>query len=233
MSKCLVAAIQSTQTLARRQSSAGLLLRFIQFACQTNLAGVPSQGRCCECIKTVKMATVTYSWHFLHLGMISTFDILQACPKIIILQLNTTASCCSPWLWISCTTHLLSNLHLTFIFVSLPLFPGYSSIFSSFPQLHLSLQPTIHPAVLGSFIYLPPFSFPPSLSGAISSLCSSRLNQASSAAATILVSFIYIRLTLRSLSLLFFSTHLSICQLFLPFVNLFLSSTPLNASVFP
>lgn len=79
-----VAAIQSTQTLAWWQSSAGWSLGSVQFACQTDLTGVPSQGQCWERLKTVKMATVTGSWHSLHLGMMSTFDILWPFPKIII-----------------------------------------------------------------------------------------------------------------------------------------------------
>lgn len=155
----LVAAIQSTQTLARRQSSAGRSLRSIQFACQTNLTGVPSQGQCWERIKTVKMATVTGSWHSLHLGMMSTFDILRPCPKIIIPQLNSIASFCSPWLWIYCTTHLLSNLHLTFISVSPSLSLAIHSSTPSFFLFSLSLRPSIHPAILCSFICPPLFSF--------------------------------------------------------------------------
>lgn len=41
-----MAAIQSPQTLARRQSSAGRSLPSFQLACQSNLPGAPSQGRC-------------------------------------------------------------------------------------------------------------------------------------------------------------------------------------------
>lgn len=152
MSKCLVAAIQSTQTLARRQSSAGLLLRFIQFACQTNLTGVPSQGRCWECIKTVKMATVTYSWHFLHLGMISTFDILQACPKIIILQLDTVASCCSPL--------VMNILHHPPPFQSAPDF--HLCLSSSLPWLFIHLLKFLSIPSSSSAHHLPSFPLAPS-----------------------------------------------------------------------
>lgn len=173
---------QSTQTLARRQSSAGWSLRSIHFACQTNLTGVPSQCQYRERIKTVKMATVTGSWQSRHLGMMSTFDILRPCPKIIIPQLDSIASRCSPWLWISWTTHLFSNLHLTFISISPCLsLSGFSSSF---------------------------FPFTLSLSSAINPPCSSWLNQATSATATILLSFLYFSLTLYSLSLLLFP---SIC----------------------
>lgn len=98
------------------------------------------------------MATRTSSWHSLHLGMMSTFDILRPCPKIIISPLNSIASCCSPWLWISCTTHLLSNLHLTFIslspFLSLAF---HSSIRLSFYSLFLFIPP-FHQAILCFFI---------------------------------------------------------------------------------
>lgn len=147
-----VAAIQSTQTLARRQSSAGRLLRSVQFACQDNLTGVPSQGQHWECIKTVKMATVTGSWHSLHLGMMSTFDILPPCPKIIIPQLNSTARLLQPlvmnilhhpptsfsiYTWLSSLSPLLSVC--LFIHLSRPSF-----LFS------LSHQLTIHPSSASS-----------------------------------------------------------------------------------
>lgn len=85
----LVAAIQSTQTLARRQSS--LVRRFVLFTrrCQTNLSGVPSPGQRWECIKTVKMAAVTGSWHPLHLVMMTKYDIPPFCPKMIISPLKS------------------------------------------------------------------------------------------------------------------------------------------------
>lgn len=154
-----VAAIQSTQTLARRQSSAGRSPRSIQFACQTNLTGVPSQGQRWECIKTVKMATVTGSWHSLHLGMMSTFDIPPPCPKIIIPQLNSIARLLQPlvmnilhhpptsfsiYTWLSSLSLLLS----VWLFVHLPTFLfilSFSSAHhpSSYPLLLLLLHPVI------------------------------------------------------------------------------------------
>lgn len=156
--KCLnvspfVAATQSTQTLAWRQSSAGWSLRPIQFVCQTNLTGVPSQGRSWECIKTV-----TGAWHSLHLGMMSTFDIVRPCPEIIIPQLNSVASCCSSCLWISCTTHLLSNLHLTFISAS----PSHSLLLfihlPKFPSI-LSFSSAHHPSTYPLLLHLLPSIF--------------------------------------------------------------------------
>lgn len=48
-----MAAIQSPQTLARRQSSAGRSLPSFQLACQSNLPGAPSQGRCWDGMPTV------------------------------------------------------------------------------------------------------------------------------------------------------------------------------------
>lgn len=60
-----------------------LVGRFIVFTrrCLTNLSGVPSVGQRWECIKTVKMAAVTGSWHSLHLGMMSKYDIAAFCSK--------------------------------------------------------------------------------------------------------------------------------------------------------
>ncbi len=65
------------------------------------------------------MATVTSSWHSLHLGMMSTFDILRPCPKIIISPLNSIASCCSP---------LAMNI------------PHHPPPFQSTPDFHLHLS---------------------------------------------------------------------------------------------
>ena len=233
----------SVNTLARSQSSAGWSLRFVHFTCQTYLTGAPSLGRCWECIKTVKMATVTHSWHSLHLGMISTFHKARACPKIIIPQPSYIASCCS--LWLSGTTHLLSNLHLTFIPDSPPL--GLSQAFlpisSGFSLFSLSLKPTIHlaapllhllPAIL-FFSCLPPVP---------SALNSPWLNQASSATITILVWFMYFPILFYPF--LCFSTHLSVymsalspfCQLIpviysikwfcIPWVAAFLFYSPMS-----
>lgn len=222
-----MAAIQSTQTLARRQSSAGRSLRSVQFACQNNLTGVPSQGQHWECIKTVKMATVTGSWHSLHLGMMSTFDILPPCPKIIIPQLNSTARLLQPlvmnilhhpptsfsiYTWLSSLSPLLSVC----LFIHLP---RPSFLFS------LSHQLAIHPSSASS----PAPSDP--LSHQIQSALFAPLGwiRTLQAAASILISFIYF--SLYSLSPLLYPIYLSACQLFLPFVNLFLPSTRLNVSV--
>lgn len=57
--------------------------------CQTNLSGVPSLGQRWECIKSVKMATVTSSWHSLHLVMMSKYDVPPICPEIIISPLKS------------------------------------------------------------------------------------------------------------------------------------------------
>lgn len=68
-----------------------LVRRFVPFTrrCQTNLSGVPSLGQRWECIKTVKMAAVTGSWHSLHLVMMSKYDIPPFCPQIIISPLKS------------------------------------------------------------------------------------------------------------------------------------------------
>lgn len=185
-----------------------LVASFYSFACQTNLSGVPSQGQCWERIKTVKMATVTGSWHSLHLGMMSTFDIVWPCPKIIIPQLNSTQAEAAPG--------YESPAPPTFF----PIYSWLSSLFLlpspwlfihvlSFYYLFLFSPPSIHWYFAPSSA--PCYSLSPCLS-AINPLCSSGLNQASSAAATILVSFIYFSFTLYPLSLLLYpsiSLHVS------------------------
>lgn len=211
----LVAAIQSTQTLARRHLPVGrsVLLRLLARLISLGF----HQGQCWECIKTVKMATVTGSWHSLYLGMMSTFDILQPCPKIIIPQLNSIASCCSPLVMNILhppTFQSTHDFHLSLLSLS-----GYSFISS------LSLQPTIHPAILILFLSVSPqCNQPSSLFSAESDLFSYSHNPG----------IIYLLFTH---SLFPFSSslpiYLSIRQLFLRSVNLFQSSTPLNASVFP
>lgn len=176
------------------------------------------------------MATVTGSWHSLHLGMMSTFDILPPCPKIIIPQLNSTARLLQPlvmnilhqpptsfsiYTWLSSLSPLLS----VWLFIHLPK-PSFYSLFPiSPPSIQLSPASSSAPsAPLSHQIQ----SAPVALLGWIETL---------QAAAAILVSFIYF--SLYSLSPLLYPIYLSACQLFLPFVNLFVPSTPLNASVYP
>lgn len=131
---------------------------FSAVGCQTNLTGVPSQGQCWERIKTVKMATVTGSWHSLYLGMMSTFDIVWPCPEIIIPQLNSTARHRSPLVMI--ISHKppsfpsTPDFHLCFS----SSLPGYSSVHSSFFPFSRSLRHTVHPAIFQLLHLLPLFS---------------------------------------------------------------------------
>lgn len=97
----------------------------------------------------------------------------------------------------------LSNLHLTFISVS-PLL-SYSSISSGFPLRSLSLQPTIHPAILRSFSCSPLFSF---------SLVSLQCNQLSllflAKSGFFSYNHNFLLCSTYFLLFLFFSTHLSV-----------------------
>lgn len=188
---------------------------FSAVGCQTNLTGVPSQGQCWERIETVKMATVTGSWHSLYLGMMSTFDIVWPCPEIIIPQLNSTARHRSPLVMNISLSHLLSHLHLTFISVSPPrslvIHPCTQAFFHS-----LVLFGTLSIQRYSSSFICSRYSPSPRLSNQLSLLflaesglysCSHNLS------------------TFHSLSLLLCP---STCQLFLTFCR----RIPLNASVF-
>lgn len=104
--------------------------------------------------KTVKMATVTGSWHSLHLGMMSTFDIVWPCPKIIIPLHNSVASCCSPpgyeypapptsspiYSWLSSLS--LRLLDYSFIHSSTDLLSFFPLLLSSPPSIQLSSAPS-------------------------------------------------------------------------------------------
>lgn len=98
-----------------------LVARFILFTrrCQTNLSRVPSLGQLWECIKTVKMAAVTGSWHSLHLGMVSKYDIPAFCPKVVIWPLkHATGPLQLLYGYHAPPTGLLCNLHQTLVFAA-------------------------------------------------------------------------------------------------------------------
>lgn len=110
-----------------------LVGRFIVFTrrCLTNLSGVPSVGQRWECIKTVKMAAVTSSWHSLHLGMMSKYDIAAFCSKRkkkknhhFAAQTRHRASAAAACECHAPPTRLRRNLHLILLFAatSIPLF---------------------------------------------------------------------------------------------------------------
>lgn len=134
-------------------------LRSVQLARQTNLTGVPSQDRCWERIKNCEngyrdrllafspFGDDEYIWYSVALSK-NHHSAAQLRSKL--LQ--------PPWLRISCATHLLSNLLLTFIFVP-PTLGLFIHSFIHRPSFFLSspsLQPTIHPAILCSIMW---FSF--------------------------------------------------------------------------
>lgn len=189
---------------------------FSAVGCQTNLTGVPSQGQCWERIKTVKMATVTGSWHSLYLGMMSTFDIVWPCPEIVIPQLNSTARHRSP----------PGNEYLA----QATFFPIYTWLSSLF----LLLAPWLFIRALELFSILsfssarcPSSDIPaPSSAPAIIRLPVSAISSLLFLASSGLYSCSHNLSTFPSLSL---PLCPSICQLFL---TVFQSLTPLNASVF-
>lgn len=100
------------------------------------------------------MATVTGSWHSLHLGMMSTFDIVWPCPKIIIPLHNSVASCCSPpgyeypapptsspiYSWLSSLS--LRLLDYSFIHSSTDLLSFFPLLLFSPPSIQLSSAPS-------------------------------------------------------------------------------------------
>lgn len=163
----------------------------------------------------------------------STFDIPPPRPKIIIRQLRSSAAAAPGYEYPAPPTHLLFNLRLTFISVS--------------PSHCLLCHSSAHLFLIFFFSYSLYLIVPhPSRASSASFRCTrrllfrmqsapffapSRLNRASSVAATIPLSFICFPFTLYSLSPLLQPIYLSACQLFLPFVNLFPPSTPLNVSV--
>lgn len=102
-----------------------LVRRFVLFTrrCQTNLSGVPSPGQRWDCIKTVKMAAVTGSWHSLHLVMMSKYDIPPFCPKMIISPLKSATSAAAAYEYHSPASRLLCNLHQTLVFAAASLPP--------------------------------------------------------------------------------------------------------------
>lgn len=158
------------------------------------------------------MATVTGSWHSPHLWMMSTFDIPSPCPEIIIPQLKSIVGQLQP-LVKSILYHTPTSFSIYTWFSSLP--PLLSVwLFIHPPQLsfYSFFLFSILPDTLFFFICTYWFSFYLCLSNAISSPCSSWLNQASSAADTTLVSFIYFSLTLYSLSPLRSLPNLSLCM---------------------
>lgn len=167
----------------------------------------------------------------------STFDIVASCPEIIIpaLPLPRPAAA-APGYEYPRATHLLSNLHLTFISVPPPnpltlslSLSSFSFIYLAISRLSFSHQPTtlplhpsIQPAILCFSCASDSLFFP------------SSLFSAKPAAATMPVSLIYFSPTPYSLPLVLYPPMcLYAISLSLPFVNLFLPSTPLKASVSP
>lgn len=204
-------------------------LRSVQLARQTNLTGVPSRGRCWERIKNCEngyrdrllafspFGDDEYVWYTVALSK-NHHSAAQLRSKL--LQ--------TPWLWISSATRLPSNLLLTFIFVSLGLWLViHSFIHPTFFLSSPSLQPAIHPAILCSIMW---FSFSLMQSVLLALHAWIRPLQ-------LKPQFCYHLSTFHSLFIpfLFFSTRLYVytSALSLLFINVFLSSTPLNASVFP
>lgn len=131
-SKCFpsVAAFHSAQTLARRHSSAGRSARSLRFLCQIYLAGVPSQGRCWEPIKTVETPLWRAPGVLCVWGMMGTFDILQRRPEKSPIAVASHRHHHRHrhhrrhrWSWISSSPSLRSfHLHLLFFLLSYFLF---------------------------------------------------------------------------------------------------------------
>lgn len=142
-----------------------LVARFILFTrhCQTNLSRVPSLGQLWECIKSVKMAALTGSWHSLHLGMVSKYDIPPFCPKVIIFLLKpATGPLQLLYGYHAPPTGLLCNLHQTLVFaatffslLSLSWIHRLSLLCSSWQDQTLSAS-----TLLLSFIYFSLFILP-------------------------------------------------------------------------
>lgn len=136
--------------------------RFTLFTrrCLTNLSGVPSVGQHWECIRTVKMAAVTGSWHSLHLGMMSKYDIAAFCPKKqkkkkhnFAAQIRHGASaaaaceCHAPPTRFCCNLHLILVVAATSVPVFLPLDPQipFVSTGSTFFALLGRIRPLLQP----------------------------------------------------------------------------------------
>lgn len=116
--------------------------------------------------KLWKWPTVTGFWHSLHLGMMSTFDILALCPKIIIIpQLSSSAGPLQLWVmnilhhppfsfsiytWLSS----LSPLPSVWLFIHLPTFLLILSFSSAHHPSSHPLLLHLHPVILFLSIWL-------------------------------------------------------------------------------